>query len=107
MTKSSWWVYLGVYPIRSFSLACCVLPQLEMERTHEEAKGELHPGTEGRYSEEAFGGRSADLGSVSRTGAPADGVLSLAEGVLRERSHGFPAERTDQPLKLITSGWPT
>lgn len=47
------------------------------------------------------------LGSVSRTGAPADGVLLPAEGVLRERNRGFPAKRTDQPLKRITSGWPT
>jgi len=29
--------------------------------------------------------------------APADGVLPLAEGVLRERSGGFPTERPTQP----------
>lgn len=51
-------------------------------------------------------GRSADLRSVWRT-FPADCVESPAEGVLRERSRGFPAKRTDQPLKGITSGWPT
>lgn len=34
------------------------------ERTHEEATEALHAGREGRYSEEAFGGRSADLGSL-------------------------------------------
>lgn len=34
------------------------------ERTYEEAKEALHAGREGRHSEEAFGGRSADLGSV-------------------------------------------
>jgi hypothetical protein len=34
------------------------------ERTHEEATEALHVGREGRHSEEAFSGRSADLGSV-------------------------------------------
>lgn len=34
------------------------------ERTHEEATEALHAGREGRYSEAAFGGRSADLRSV-------------------------------------------
>ena len=34
------------------------------ERTHEETTEALHAGREGRHSEEAFGGRSADLGSV-------------------------------------------
>ena len=33
------------------------------ERTYEEATEALHAGREGRHSEEAFGGRSADLGS--------------------------------------------
>jgi hypothetical protein len=34
------------------------------ERTHEEATKALHAGRKGRHSEAAFGGRSADLGSV-------------------------------------------
>src|ERR1039458_5960127 len=34
------------------------------ERTHEETTEALHVGRESRHSEEAFGGRSADLGSV-------------------------------------------
>ena len=34
------------------------------ERTHEETTEALHAGRESRHSEEAFGGRSADLGSV-------------------------------------------
>jgi exopolysaccharide production protein ExoQ len=34
------------------------------ERTREEATETLHAGREGRHSQEAFGGRSADLGSV-------------------------------------------
>src|SRR5271169_3727847 len=34
------------------------------ERTHEETTEALHAGREGRHSEEAFGGRSADLGPV-------------------------------------------
>ena len=34
------------------------------ERTHEKATEALHTGREGRHSETAFGGRSADFGSV-------------------------------------------
>jgi hypothetical protein len=34
------------------------------ERTHEETTEALHTGRESRHSEEAFGGRSADLGPV-------------------------------------------
>jgi hypothetical protein len=32
-----------------------------------------------------------------------DGVLPLAEGVLRERSRRFPAQRTDQPSARVSS----
>src|SRR6516164_4056969 len=67
------------------------------ERTHEETRETLHAGREGRHSEEAFGGRSADLGPVRRVGTPANRVLPLAEGVLRERSRRFPAARTEEP----------
>src|SRR6266498_1521337 len=56
-----------------------------MERTHEEATEAIRAGREGRHSEAALAGEGAHLEVVRRSGAPADGLLPLAEGILRER----------------------
>ena len=47
---------------------------------------------------EASAGASADLGAVRQIGAPAHGLLPLAEGVLRERRGRLRAEIATKPL---------
>ncbi len=52
------------------------------EGTHEKNTKALHSPREGRHFETASGGQGAGLEALRRTGAAADGVLPLAEGVL-------------------------
>ena len=70
------------------------------ERTDEETTAALHCGSEGRNSGAAFGGRSADLGSVrDELGLQTSGVLPLAEGVLREWCRGFPSSENGPTIR--------
>lgn len=56
------------------------------ERIYEEATKALRAGREGRHFEETFGGRSADLRSVSRPGAPAVALCNRRTRVRLELS---------------------
>ena len=59
------------------------------ERTYEEGTEAFQSRRESSHPEAASCGQSASLGLVWRTGSSTNGVLPLAEGVLRERSRRF------------------
>jgi hypothetical protein len=52
------------------------------ERTREEAAKALHGRRKSRHFAAAFGGERGGVGPVRGTGSAADGLLSVAEGVL-------------------------
>src|SRR5580658_8022654 len=70
-----------------------------MERTHEEATEAIRAGRGGRHPEAALAGEGAHLEVVRRSGTPADSLLPLAEGILRERGCGLRAETAKQPFR--------
>src|ERR1700682_3656628 len=69
-------------------------PTKLMERTHEETTEALRAGRESRHPQAAFAGEGAHLKAVRSSGTPADGLLPLAEGILRERGLSLRAEST-------------
>src|SRR3712207_6831477 len=79
-----------------------------MERMHEEATQALRAGREGRHPAATFAAEGAHLQAVRRSGTPADRLLPLAEGALRERGllhssrkHG----RTNPPSRSGSRIW--
>ena len=69
------------------------------ERTREERTEALHAGRKGYHPAKASDRAGTGLGVVRQTGTPAHSLLPLAEGVLRERAGGFPAEGAYRPLR--------
>src|SRR3982750_992392 len=69
------------------------------ERTREERTQALHAGRKGCHPAKTSDRAGGGLGVVRQTGTPAARLLPLAEGVLRKRSGGFPAEGAYRPLR--------
>jgi hypothetical protein len=69
------------------------------ERTPEEATKAIRARREGRHPEAAFAGEGAHIEVMRWSGTSADGLLPLAEGILRERGCCLRAESANQPLR--------